>query len=343
MARPCLWRVLACSGVIALAVLAQRGPYEPYQEKVPDGLVNWDEGWLRADVAVPLQPGAGPQARVNAQRVAIVKAQAAALRIALRLPVNADQRLEAYEALQVRVKGVVAGGQVVSEGLDGQQYRLSLKVPIAGVKGIVAEVSKVTLPPPEPNPPPQAKARPAPPPAAGKAPPESAAFASVTVDAREAGVKPALQPRIVDTAGNEVYGLKVVRPEVAREKTLARYVAPSGPSVARPTGLRSPGVMESLPLALITPPWELFAQREPSQRPRGVPEGLEVKALSASGKLKADIVVTEETARRLRQAEAESGVLSEANVVVVVRPDVGGVEGRLRPTPRPGSPEFARR
>ena len=50
----------------------------------------------------------------------------------------------------------------------------------------------------------------------------------------------------------------------------------------------------------------------------------------------ADIVVTEETARRLREAEAASGVLSNAKVVVIVRPDVGGVESRRLPSGAPG-------
>jgi hypothetical protein len=91
-----------------------------------------------------------------------------------------------------------------------------------------------------------------------------------------------------------------------------------------------------LPLALIAPPWDLLAQREPTGRQRGGPQSLEVKAVSSSGKLKADIVVTEETARRLREAEAASGVLSNAKVVVIVRPDVGGVESRRLPSGAPG-------
>ena len=74
--------------------------------------MDWDEGWIRTEQSVPMRrdvPAA--QARVEAQRVATVKAQAAALRIAMRLPVNSDQRLESYEALKVHVRGIVAGGQ----------------------------------------------------------------------------------------------------------------------------------------------------------------------------------------------------------------------------------------
>ena len=172
-------RLLALCSLVVLTAVAQQGRYAPYQEKLLDGVVDWDEGWIRTNVEVPLRTGIPPQqARVEAQRVAVIKAQAAALRIAMAVPVNSEQRLESFEALRVRVKGIVAGGQIVSEGLQGQSYKLSLQVPINGVQGIVSEVYKVTVPPPEPMPPqaakkPQASAT-QPPPEAPK-PPEPAA------------------------------------------------------------------------------------------------------------------------------------------------------------------------
>ena len=345
-----LTRALALCAVIALAAGAQQGRYKPYQEKLPDGVVDWDEGWIRADASVPLRTDVpSAQARVEAQRVATVKAQAAALRIALRLPVDSEQRLEAFEAIRIRVKGVVAGGRILSEGPAGKDYKLSLHVPINGVSGIVAEVSKVTLPPVEQEPVP-AKPK-APPPAPSEtsqgkteqAPPSSATvFSSVTVDGTEAGIKPALQPRIVDPQGVPVYSVKTVKRLVAREKTIARYVTPSEASGASPAAWIGPEALSSLPLALAAPPWRILAQREPSRRPRGEEGTLMVKAVSSSGPLKADIVVTEETARQMRAAEAASGVLSDAHVVVVVRADVGGVESR-RMAVDGGSRELARR
>jgi len=345
-----LTRALALCAVIALAAGAQQGRYKPYQEKLPDGVVDWDEGWIRADASVPLRTDVpSAQARVEAQRVATVKAQAAALRIALRLPIDSEQRLEAFEAIRIRVKGVVAGGRILSEGPAGKDYRLSLHVPINGVSSIVAEVSRVTLPPEEPEPVP-AKPK-APPPApsetsqgkAEQAPPNSATvFSSITVDGTEAGIKPALQPRIVDPQGVPVYSVKTVKRLVAREKTIARYVTPSEAPGATPAAWIGPDALSSLPLALAAPPWRILAQREPSRRPRGEEGTLMVKAVSSSGPLKADIVVTEETARQLRAAEAASGVLSDAHVVVVVRADVGGVESR-RMVVDGGSRELARR
>jgi hypothetical protein len=349
-----LTRALALCAVIALAAGAQQGNYKPYQEKLSDGVVDWDEGWIRADASVPLRHDVPPaQARVEAQRVATVKAQAAALRIALRLPVDSEQRLEAFEALRVHVKGVVAGGRILSEGPQGRDYKLSLRVPINGVSGIVAEVSKVTLPPleAEPLPPPapsKPKAPPPVPPASSpgqteKAQPgSSTVFSSVTVDGIEAGIKPALQPRIVDPQGVPVYSVKTVKRLVAREKTIARYVTPAEASGASPAAWLDPAALSSLPLALAGPPWRIFAQRAPSQRQRGEEGTLMVKAVSSAGPLKADIVVTEETARQLRAAEAASGILSDARVVVVVRADVGGVESR-RLMLDSGSRELARR
>lgn len=352
MATAPLRRIIALCVVLTFCAFAQQSAYRPYQEKLADGVVDWDEGWIRADASVPLRKDVPlAQARVEAQRVAMVKAQAAALRIALRLPVNSEQRLEAFEALRVRVKGIVAGGRVLSEGPKGGNYLLSLHVPINGVSGIVAEVSKVTLPPPEPEPAPQAakpKVPATPPPGKSQPQPDgaptedSATFSRVVVDGTEAGIRPALQPRIVDPQGQPVYSLKTVSPLVAREKTIARYVTPSEGSGATPAAWLEPSVLSSLPLALAGPPWRLFAQRTPSQRPRGEEGALQVKAISSSGPLRADIVVTEETARRLRAAQVSSSVLSEARVVVVVRADVGGVESR-RLTVDTGARELARR
>jgi len=330
-------RAFALCAVLTLCAFARQSDYRPYQEKLADGVVDWDEGWIRADASVPLRTDVpSAQARVEAQRVATVKAQAAALRIALRLPVNSEQRLEAFEALRVRVKGVVAGGKVLSEGPQGRNYLLSLHVPINGVSGIVAEVSKVTLPPPEPAPEAAKPKQPAsPPPAAsqpqtgGANPQDSALFYSVFVDGTEAGIKPALQPRIVDPQGTPVYSLKTVSPLIAREKTIARYVTPSaGAGATTPAAWLDPDALSSFPLALVSSPWRLFAQRAPFQRPRGEEGALQVKAVSSAGPLRADIVVTEETAKKLRAAQNASGVLSEARVVVVVRADVGGVESR---------------
>jgi hypothetical protein len=337
-----LSRAFALFALVALSIGAQQGFYKPYQERVSDGVVDWDEGWIRTEQVVTMRKDVpAAQARVEAQRVATVKAQAAALRLAMRLPVNSDQRLESYEALKVHVRGVVAGGQIVSDGVQANDYRVALLVPVNGVKGIIYEVSKVILPP-EPEPERQApSAKPEPPPvppaaskpASGSAPPaEAAAFASVTIDATEAGAKPALQPRILDPQGNEVYGVKTVKRVVASEKTLARYVTPAETGGASPSLWLGEDALSRMPLALIEPPSFLFAQREPSGRQRGQDQGLQVKAVSTSGPLKADLVVTAETAKKIR--ESAQGALSEGKVVVVLRADVGGVESRRR---APGS------
>ncbi len=277
----------------------------------------------------------------------MMKAQAEALRIAMRLPVDSESRLESYEALRIHVRGIVAGGEVVSEGISNGTYELSLNVPINGVKGIAAEVAKITLPPPEHDAAPPAEVEPpsgqggahkqhaSSEPEAGKEPIQKpgvaslSAFSSVTVDASETGVKPALQARIVDPDGREVYGAKTVKPLVARERTLARYVT-KGDSTgsADNASWLNPDRLGAIPLALISPPQLLLAQRAPSRRPRGSEESLTVRAENAAGKLKADIVVTRETAEKLRKLNEETGALTEGRVVVIVRADVGGVESR---------------
>ena len=355
-------RIIALVALVALSVMAVQTLYKPYREKLPHGTVDWDQGWIRADASVPIKTGVpAAQARVQARRVAVMKAQAEALRIAMRLPVDSESRLESYEALRIHVRGIVAGGEVVSEGLHNGAYELSLKVPINGVKGIAAAVAKVTLPPPDRKtaPPNRVEApsdqgggakKPAsttreagtePVPKPGVA--SLAAFSSVTVDASETGVKPALQARIIDPDGREVYGVKTVKPLVSRERTLARYVTKdaSTPSPDNASWL-SPERLGALPLALISPPQFLLAQRAPSRRPRGSEESLNVRAEGAAGKLKADIVVTRETAEKLRKLNEETGALTEGRVVVIVRADVGGVESR-KDLHRPSRPSFLAR
>lgn len=329
---------VAASAVLALvAILATSALYVPYREKLPEGVVDWNEGWIRTDVSVPLKKGIPiGQAVVNARRVGVMKAQAASLRLAMRLPLDSSKRLNAFEALRVRVKGVVAGGEVVSEKRDGGVYYLSYKVPINGVKGIVSEVSRVIPPPPPPKPKKLVAAKEKESPSSAEKNEKGerkimnlASFSSVIVDGTAAGVKPALRARIVDPDGAEVYGPSTVKPDVIKERSLASYMTPrSGASHVSLPWMSREG-LGLFPIAMITAPGILLAQARPeSGRKRGGAESFAVTAKAAGGKLKSDIVVTRKTARRLRELDAKTGALSKGRVIVVVRADVGGVESR---------------
>ena len=142
--------VAALAGLLLLALTTLTGETSlaPYRESLPDGTVDWDAGWIRTEASVPLPSGIPrAQALVESRRTALVKAQAAALRLAMRLPVDAERRLESFEALKVRVRGIVQGGRVLSEETRGDRTVVSLEVPINGVHGIASEVAVVTLPP----------------------------------------------------------------------------------------------------------------------------------------------------------------------------------------------------
>jgi hypothetical protein len=357
---------------LIITVFAQdEGPYQPYRQKLPDGTVSWYEGWIQARAEVPLMKGLPRnQAQVEAQRTALLKAQAAALRIAMKVPMDADRRLEEFEALKVRVQGVIRGGKVIQEGLAGDTYSLTLEVPISGVNGIVSEsypvmvAAEETRPPSAPEsttaPPPQATAeagQPQPeqkpvPPQASKPAPEGqpakpkvsslSSFASVRIDATEAGAKPALFPKVKDEKGQPVYSVATVKPDVAKHQTIARYVSPQGGS--QQTGASPSLAPSSLPLAVVDPMRFLLAQgTPPPKRPHGEENVLTIHAVRAEGGLQADLVITPEDAQKLRDAEAANGVLSSGNVVVVVRADVGGVESRLLAAPGSGEVVLSRR
>lgn len=321
---------------VLLAMAAQEGGHKPYREKLTDGEVDWYEGWIRVTATAPIDAAAPKaKAQLDARRVALTKARAAALRIALRVPVDADRRLESFEALQIKVKGVVNGAEVIAEETRSKEVSLTLEVPVSGVKGLRSEVLPVYFPHEEPEPAPKPKPKPVAEPKAdaGAATPtavspDTAVYASVTVEASEAGAKPALFPRILDPQGREVYSVKTIGRLNASDKTIARYAVASGTGGAK-VGLRDiQGA--NLPLALVAAgnPF-LLAQGTPPARKRGG-ETLVVKATGTKGALRSDIVVTEDTAKKLREAESSSKVLSDTKVVVVVRSDVGGVEGRRR-------------
>ncbi|MEJ2367928.1 MAG: hypothetical protein P8Z49_06175 [Acidobacteriota bacterium] len=346
-----------------LCLLAQdAGNVQPYRQSFPEGTVDWYGGWIETHISVPLGPGPAAQARLEARRVAVIKAQAAALRLAMKIPLDSSRTLGENQALRVQVRGIVQGGEVTKEGLSRGAYDVTYRVPVSGVKGIVSIAYPVyvqTAPPP-PQPPesaptarthqspsaaqeeqPQQPQAQTPPPAPsgseaqeGQAegagatsggPSEKsplASFSDVEIDASGTSAKPALFPQVKDATGKTVYSASSVDPQVAREKTIARYVAPSeeggGKTISMMDTLRSPLACIGVLLA---------ANAGRPARPRG-DHPLVVKALKAEGRLHADIVITEEAARRIRQLEKKEGLLSKGKVVVVLRSDVGGVESR---------------
>lgn len=352
-------KLLLTTGFVAfflLTVLAQSAVTGHYRQRLPEGEVNWYEGWIRIPVKVPYAQGVPKaQAKVDARRVAVMKAQAAALRLAMRVPVDADRRLEEFEGLRVKVQGIVRGGKVLDECEAGAGLHITYQVPLSGVQGISSEVVAVLVPELElPPPAPEPESSISPPPQAGTPTPTAepprpksrglSSFAAIRVEAEDAGAKPALCPKIVDPEGKPVYSAASVKPEVARTKSIARYVSrDERTEEVRPS---SPWG-GTLPLALVDPRRWLLAQQQPPPPPPPPPpvpmpkqyeyqaptlrefeeQELVVKAVSAKGKLKADLVVTAEDAKKMR---ANASLLEEANVVVVVRTDVGGVESQKR-------------
>ncbi len=114
------------------------------------------------------------------------------------------------------------------------------------------------------------------------------AFGGVTglvVDARGLGARPAMSPRILDEDGREVYGSSFVGREYAIQQGMAGYA-------------KNP------------------AQASASDRVAGNP--LQVKARSVSGQAKTDIVVSNEDAERIRQVAANSEVLQQCRVMIVL-------------------------
>ena len=61
-------RIIALVALVALSAMAVQTLYKPYREKLTHGIVDWDQGWIRADASVPLKTGVpAAQARVQAE------------------------------------------------------------------------------------------------------------------------------------------------------------------------------------------------------------------------------------------------------------------------------------
>jgi len=322
-------RTPVCALLLLLLLAAGTGKgFAPFRQMLPQAVIDWDEGWIHAEASVPLAKGKPEaQARLDARRVALLKARATALKVVMGVPLDGNRLVEDSQALHVRVKGIVRGSQVVDEALEGRSYRIEVEVPLGGVKGLLSEVYPVYLPsPPPPKPKPPRKAPPEEDPVAEAEKPDD-----ILIDATGTAVRPAIFPKVVDTDGEPVYEVAAVEPEVARKKTIVRYVTPAGEGAFRPADNARP-VPPALCWASIGPPSILkLAQRSSEGRRRRGARPLTVQAAGSDGSLNADIVVTKETARRLREAEETSGLLSQAKVIVVVKSDVGGVEGRRSP------------
>ncbi len=288
------------------------------------GRIDWENKVVYAvgDGVPPMDAVNPAQARVRAKRAAIDEAMARLLETVKEVKVDAESTTRNFinenRTVQTRVSGLIKNAVIVEQrqASDGS-YQIMMSMPMIGPEGLNVSliptqivriqqariVSRTTSadssPPPAPLPnaasetqpvivKPASWPAPAAAPAAGNEPaaaPKPAPYTGLIVDARGLNPSPAAFPKLLSQAGDVLYDLTIVDPNAATERGMCDY-------------------KKSLEVA--------------RKQPRTGRNPLVVKAVATSGTNKTDLVLDDETAKRVKSAESGASFLRNAQVVVVV-------------------------
>lgn len=341
-----------------------------FVQKYPQGEINWGAGVVLAFGKGVITGGDSANAEEGAARAAEVDAKAHLLEIINDIAVDDRMKTGEDKRMSFALEGFVNGAEVVTRSRTGTTVNVTVQAPIRGVKGLAMTVygyytpeppAPPPVPEPEPTPPAppkpqQPKPKPAPKPEPPKpqpehpkaeaapeakpkpetpAPPEAvpqtessasqaAQYTGVVIDARAVAVSPALFPKIQDTKKQDVYTVKQVSQDDLQKRGMASYATVS----------RDVQISRMFPKALVIPVRympEGPADSAKAKRRQGY-KPVVIKATGTDGSaIKANLVVSEEDAKKLQQIDKATGALKQCRVVVVVSSEIGGLEGLLLP------------
>jgi hypothetical protein len=203
------------------------------------------------------------------------------------------------DVIRAQVSGFVRGAQVVkTEGQPEGGVEVTVKVPLWGVGSLVGsfmDEKKIV---------------------SRELQPESATeegYTGLVIDARGLGLKPACFPEIADDKGNVVYGPATVDRMIVEQAGMAQYKAlPKGTHLSSVFGEG----------AYIVRPVQVSAGPREGRRP------LKIKGADKAGALKANLLISSDDAKRIREDPQLKSALARSKVVVVTDPLIGGIEGR---------------
>lgn len=303
-----------------------------FVQKYPQGEINWGEGLVLAYGQGKIT-STDPNAEEMAARAAETEARARMLEIINDIPLDARGRIGEDKRISFTIEGFVRGAELVARSKSGTTVNVTLQAPLRGVKGLTMTVYgyyKVEPEQPEtPETPPsttQSKPPKTPPPAKQEVQPAEVPHAEATtglvIDARKTSASPAVFPKVQDTAGREVYSAASVNKEDLQKRGMASYAVVS----------REAQISRLFPHAVIISATYLpegdQQQTQPPKRRQGY-KPLTVQAADAGGAIKANLIVSEEDAKKIMAIANKSNSLKEARVVVVLSSEVGGLEGYL--------------
>jgi hypothetical protein len=211
-------RVFLC--VFTVLVFIVVAGAQVYQN-IPDaGTINWQDQLIRSTgIGAP-----NPKVPLAAQRAgALQTAKIAALRNLLEtvkgMYINSESTVEnammVSDVINTRVEGIVRNFKVVdTRYMSTGDVEVDVEVPLSGVLADALLPSPwSTMNPGQGYPGFQALA----------VSPQSTVYTGLIVDARGAGVRPAMAPKIVDQQGNEVYGTGYVSRDYAVQIGVVGY------------------------------------------------------------------------------------------------------------------------
>ena len=295
--------VCAC-GTVPPA-LAQTVKPGPLVEPISSGSVNWTSGWVKATgLGVP-PPSAGAAGKAMAQRAAFSVAVRNLLEVVKGVRIDSATLVENYlvqdDVIKSQVTGFVKGAQIekTNASPDGS-VEVLVKAPLWGVNSLYDPfldqmgVQDQKLPPE----------------------PAGEDYTGLVIDARGLGVKPACFPTVLDDKGDTVFGPKTVDRAAAQKDGMVHYMAaPKGADLSSLFGED----------AFIVRP----VQAAPPAPPREGRRPLKIKGGDKAGLLKANIIISGEDAKKIREDPALVAQLKRSRVTVVTDPLIGGMEGRL--------------
>lgn len=294
-----------CVAGASQTALAQTAAPAHLVEKSPSGSVNWTSGWVKATgIGVP-PSNAGPAGKALAQRAAFSVAVRNLLEVVKGVRIDAATLVDNYivqnDVIKSQVSGFVKGAQIekTNESPDGS-VEVFVKAPLWGVNSLYDPfldqmgVQDQKLPPE----------------------PASESYTGLVIDARGLGVKPACFPSVLDDKGEVVFGPKMVDRAIAQKDGMVHYMAAQ--KDADLSFLFGEGTYVIRPV-----------QAAPPAPPRSGRMPLKIKGGDKAGLLKANIIISSEDAKKIREDPALTVALKRSRVTVVTDPLIGGMEGRM--------------
>ena len=196
---------------------ADPGPatVDGYTERVPTGFVNWGEGYAEVDVVAiysTLRYG-GSHAKIRAIEDAEKKSEDALYRLLRGMNISGAQRLAGEVPLEEALRRTIVKERDMDVlGIVNEAMNTRFRLPLYGKKGL-AEAIFAT----------QYSGQTQPGPLAGGT---GSDHTSVVLDATRATVFAALFPRILNEAGEVLYGPGDLAAEGTRGSPTARYIVP---------------------------------------------------------------------------------------------------------------------